>query len=99
MTLNLFGFGVDVYQTYVGGVEVRVAVFKLSRGGRRCPRQLFNMALVIIMALTVAVTPASARRKMFPANHGSVALENSYANQAGIARHDNPSYYRLDFDT
>ena len=26
MTLNLFGFGVDVYQTYVGGVEVRVAV-------------------------------------------------------------------------
>src|SRR5208283_5387568 len=41
---------------------------------------------IIIMALT-AVIPLSARtRKMFPANQGSVALENSYADRAGIAR-------------
>lgn len=50
------------------------------------PKTILNMALVIIMALTVAVTPASARRKMFPATKGSVALENSYADKAGIAR-------------
>ena len=30
--------------------------------------------------------PASASKKLFPANKGSVALENSYADKAGIAR-------------
>ena len=44
--------------------------------------RLVTLAVIIILA----VTPASARRKMFPANHGSVALENSYADKAGIAR-------------
>ncbi len=48
--------------------------------------RLVNMALVIIMALTVAVMPASASKKLFPATKGSVALENSYADKAGIAR-------------
>ena len=50
------------------------------------PKTILNMALVIIMALTVAVMPASASKKLFPANKGSVALENSYADKAGIAR-------------
>lgn len=49
-------------------------------------KKTLNMALIIILALIV--TSASARtRKMFPANHGSVALENSYADKAGIARY------------
>ena len=44
--------------------------------------------VLLSLALTVSLSlPASARRKMFPANKGSVALENSYANQAGIARY------------
>jgi hypothetical protein len=48
--------------------------------------RLVILALVIIMALTVAVMPASAAKKMFPATKGSVALENAYADRAGIAR-------------
>lgn len=43
--------------------------------------RLVVLALIIVMAVT-----ASGRTKMFPANHGSVALENFYADRAGIAR-------------
>ena len=49
------------------------------------PKTILN-TLIFIMALTVAVMPASASKKLFPANKGSVALENSYADKAGIAR-------------
>lgn len=44
--------------------------------------------VLLSLALTVSLSlPASARRKMFPANHGSVALENLYADRAGISRY------------
>ena len=44
--------------------------------------------VLLSLALTVSLSlPASASKKLFPANKGSVALENSYANQAGIARY------------
>ena len=43
--------------------------------------------VLLSLALTVSLSlPASASKKLFPANKGSVALENSYADKAGIAR-------------
>lgn len=50
--------------------------------------EIRNVARHLIMALIliVAVMPMSAAKKMFPANKGSVALENSYAERAGVAR-------------
>jgi hypothetical protein len=43
--------------------------------------------VLLSLALTVSLSlPASASKKMFPATKGSVALENQYADRAGIAR-------------
>lgn len=50
--------------------------------------KIYRLVILIIVALTVAAMPASASRKIFPANHGSVALENSFADQAGIPRYE-----------
>ena len=44
--------------------------------------------VLLSLALTVSLSlPASASKKLFPANKGSVALENQYADRAGIARY------------
>jgi len=50
------------------------------------PKTILNMALIIIMALTAVIPSSGKTRKMFPANRESVALENSYADKAGIER-------------
>ena len=47
----------------------------------------YNRLVIMALLVIMAVTPASARKKMFPATKGSVALENFYADRAGIARY------------
>lgn len=51
------------------------------------PGRRFARLVILTMLFIMSVVPASAR-KMFPANRGSIALENLYADRAIIGRYE-----------